>query len=91
MPLQFTENIVATREAPCERLLCGKFLRPGEACIAKEDVTNLIKYVCDFCAKYYNEKEAAEKLGSVTHTGKDCLDLLAPKPACIIFLRDPKC
>ena len=91
MPLQFTENIVATREAPCERLHCGKIIRPGEARIAKEDVTNHIKYVCDSCAKYYDEKEAAAKLGSVAHTGKDCLDLLAPKPACIIFLRDAKC
>lgn len=76
MPLQFTENIVATREAPCERLRCGKIIRPGEARIAKEDVTNHIKYVCDSCAKYYDEKEAAAKLGSVAHTGKDHLDLL---------------
>ena len=69
MLLQFTENAVATRAAPCERVSCKKIIRPGEPCIAKEDVTNPIKYVCESCAKHYNEKEAAAKLGSVTHTG----------------------
>lgn len=63
MPLQFMENAVATHVAPCERLWCGKLIQPGEPCIAKEDVTNHIKYVCEACAKYYDEKEAAAKLG----------------------------
>ena len=69
MPLQFTENVVATHAAACERLHCGKIIKPGEPRIAKQDVTNHIKYVCESCAKHFDEKEAAAKLGSVTHTG----------------------
>ena len=69
MPLQFTENAVATRAAACERLLCGKTIQHGEPRIAKKDVTNHIKYVCESCAKYYDEKEAAAKLGCIAHTG----------------------
>ena len=77
MPLQFTENAVATRAAACERLLCGKTIQPGEPRIAKEDVTSHIKYVCESCVKYYDEKEAAAKLGRVAHTGiTQSLDLL---------------
>jgi hypothetical protein len=60
---------VATRAAPCERLRCGKTIQPGEPRIAKEDVTNHIKYVCESCAKHYDEKEATAKLGGVAHTG----------------------
>jgi hypothetical protein len=67
--LQFTENAVATRAAPCERLACGKIIKPGEPRIAKSDVTNHMKYVCETCAKYYDEKEEAAKLRSVAHTG----------------------
>ena len=76
MLFQFTENAVATHAAPCERLRCGKIIKPGEPCIAKEDITNHIKYVCDSCAKYYNEKEAAVKLGSVIHTSITLSQLL---------------
>ena len=70
MPLQFTENVVATRAAQCERLSCENIIQPGEPRIAKEDVTNHIKYVCQTCAIHYDEKEEAGKLGSVAHTGK---------------------
>lgn len=69
MPFQFTENVVATRAAPCERLRCEKIIKPGEPRIAKEDVTNHIKFVCESCAKYYDEKEATARLRNVAHTG----------------------
>lgn len=94
MPLQFTENAVATRAVPCERLRCGKIIKPGEARIAKEDVTNHIKYVCESCAKHYNEKEAAARLGSITHTGITRLLItlfyIAHKIAWIFSFRDAK-
>ena len=70
MPLQFTENALATRAVPCERLRCGMIIKPGEPRIAKEDIMNHIKYVCGSCARYYDEKEAAAKLGNVTHTSE---------------------
>ena len=69
MPLQFTENAVATRPVRCERVSCGTIIQPGQPRIAKEDITQHIKYVCGPCGQYYDDKEAAAKLGNVTHTG----------------------
>jgi hypothetical protein len=73
MPFQFTENAVATRAIPCERVSCSTIIQPGQPRIAKEDVTQHIKFVCGPCGQYYDDKEAAAKLGNVTHTGTEKL------------------
>lgn len=69
MPLQFTENTIANWAIACERLSCKTIIQPGEARFAAEDITGHIKYVCEACCAYYDQKEAQARHGNVAHTG----------------------
>ena len=67
MAFQFTENVAATRDAPCERLSCPTIIQPGEPRIAETDFTGHTKLVCAPCSKYYKDKRE-QSLGNFAHT-----------------------
>jgi predicted metal-binding protein len=79
MPLQFTENIEATRAQRCERVSCQTIIQPGEPRLAVGDVTGHVKYVCKSCHEYYSQKEAQEKMGTIVYTGMILLSKLRYK------------